>query len=655
MKFSPDRAFHWLFPAQVHGLVERAVEAAAARTGTFAPRRAKAVPRRMVDGLGWCTWDAFYSSVSAKKVEAGLEALGAAGVKCRRLIIDDGWMALDRDTDDALNLSGEILTAANSAGNAAEKMYDGPAARAQRKFAELVGAAYARYVERAPPNSAGVLLWRLAATTVLRAPLCHFFDESTDFTKALAWPPRPHAAKFGGEAGLAAFVRDVAKGTHGVDHVACWHASAGYWGGAATPAASRVRARATPHLAAVEPAIGWDPATLKGALTPTTPEAIAELYGGLYGALERCGVDGVKADAQSGVGALGGGRGGGPEAARLFVEAMEGAGATHFGDGGAVAVSNCMCHCTEQLYRYASTALARASDDFYPREAPSWRWHLTACAYNSLLLSPIVLPDWDMFQSDHPAAWLHAAARANSGGPVTVSDKPGAHDDAVLRALALPDGATLVATAPARVGAASLFADVARDGASHLALAAPNGDDGAVVGLYNVQGSAWSWDERRFVAGDAAPVDAALARGDAALAWRERDDGAPLAAYAFRAKTLEILRGPGATAKPRALDPGAFELYAVRRVLATPAGVEFAPLGLSAMLNGGGAVKAAAVDGEAADVAALGPGAFAAYASAEPRSLAVDGENAAFAYDAAARLLTVDLAPGDHALRVVWD
>ena len=34
---------------------------------------------------------------------------------------------------------------------------------------------------------------------------------------------------------------------------------------------------------------------------------------------------------------------------------------------------------------------------------------------------------------------------------------------------------------------------------------------------------------------------------------------------------------------------------------------------------------------------------------------AVDGENAAFAYDAAARLLTVDLAPGDHALRVVWD
>ena len=151
MKCSPDRAFHWLFPAQVHGLVERAVEAAAARTGTFAPRRAKAVPRRMVDGLGWCTWDAFYSSVSAKKVEAGLEALGAAGVKCRRLIIDDGWMALDRDTDDALNLSGEILTAANSAGNAAEKMYDGPAARAQRKFAELVGAAYARYARVALP------------------------------------------------------------------------------------------------------------------------------------------------------------------------------------------------------------------------------------------------------------------------------------------------------------------------------------------------------------------------------------------------------------------------------------------------------------------------------------------------------------------------
>ncbi|KAH8086120.1 galactinol-sucrose galactosyltransferase [Aureococcus anophagefferens] len=581
--------------SDVHGLVERAVEAAAARTGTFAPRRAKAVPRRMVDGLGWCTWDAFYSSVSAKKVEAGLEALGAAGVKCRRLIIDDGWMALDRDTDDALNLSGEILTAANSAGNAAEKMYDGPAARAQRKFAELVGAAYARYVERAPPNSAGVLLWRLAATTVLRAPLCHFFDESTDFTKALAWPPRPHAAKFGGEAGLAAFVRDVAKGTHGVDHVACWHASAGYWGGAATPAASRVRARATPHLAA--------------------------------------------ADAQSGVGALGGGRGGGPEAARLFVEAMEGAGAAHFGDGGAVAVSNCMCHCTEQLYRYASTALARASDDFYPREAPSWRWHLTACAYNSLLLSPIVLPDWDMFQSDHPAAWLHAAARANSGGPVTVSDKPGAHDDAVLRALALPDGATLVATAPARVGASALFA-TPRDGAEPPRARAPNGDDGAVVGLYNVQGSAWSWDERRFVAGDAAPVDAARC---ATLRRVKRDDGAPR--LRLRAKTSRSSAGPAPRRRP-GLDPGAFELYAVRRVLATPAGAEVRRR-LSAMLNGRRRRGAAAVDGEAADVAALGPGAFAA----RPRSRGPRRRRRCRCLRDAARAPHRRPRPGDHAPR----
>ncbi|KAH8051569.1 galactinol-sucrose galactosyltransferase [Aureococcus anophagefferens] len=213
----------------------------------------------MVDGLGWCTWDAFYSSVSAKKVEAGLEALGAAGVKCRRLIIDDGWMALDRDTDDALNLSGEILTARTPRERRGE---DVRRPRARSASSRSSSARPTRATSSAAELRGRALMAPRGDDGAPRA-LCHFFDESTDFTKALAWPPRPHAAKFGGEAGLAPPARRR-QGTHGVDHVACWHASAGYWGGAATPAASRVRARATPHLAAVEPAIGWDPATLKG-------------------------------------------------------------------------------------------------------------------------------------------------------------------------------------------------------------------------------------------------------------------------------------------------------------------------------------------------------------------------------------------------------
>jgi hypothetical protein len=69
-----------------------------------------------------------------------------------------------------------------------------------------------------------------------------------------------------------------------------------------------------------------------------------------------------------------------------------------------------------------TTAVARASDDFYPRDASSHTVHIANVAYNSVFLGEVIQPDWDMFQSNHPAALLHAAARAVSGGAIYVSD-----------------------------------------------------------------------------------------------------------------------------------------------------------------------------------------------------------------------------------------
>ena len=61
------------------------------------------------------------------------------------------------------------------------------------------------------------------------------------------------------------------------------------------------------------------------------------------------------------------------------------------------------------------TAVARASDDFYPRDEASSTPHIGACAFNSVFLGALVQPDWDMFHSRHPAAVMHATARAISG------------------------------------------------------------------------------------------------------------------------------------------------------------------------------------------------------------------------------------------------
>ena len=63
------------------------------------------------------------------------------------------------------------------------------------------------------------------------------------------------------------------------------------------------------------------------------------------------------------------------------------------------------------------------------------------CAYNSLWIGQFIYPDWDMFQTTHPAAYFHAASRAISGGPIYVSDKPGEHDFALLKQIVFPNGA----------------------------------------------------------------------------------------------------------------------------------------------------------------------------------------------------------------------
>ena len=79
-----------------------------------------------------------------------------------------------------------------------------------------------------------------------------------------------------------------------------------------------------------------------------------------------------------------------------------------------------------------------------------------------------VQPDWDMFQSKHPAATAHAAARAVSGAAVYVSDYPGQHDFDLLKSLVLPGGGVLRAALPGRPTADCLFTDVLRDNKSVL-------------------------------------------------------------------------------------------------------------------------------------------------------------------------------------------
>lgn len=78
--------------------------------------------------------------------------------------------------------------------------------------------------------------------------------------------------------------------------------------------------------------------------------------------------------------------------------------------------------------------LVRNSDDFFPDVESSHPWHIFCNAHNALLTQHLnVLPDWDMFQTSHPWAKFHAAARCLSGGPIYITDTPGQHDVGLIK------------------------------------------------------------------------------------------------------------------------------------------------------------------------------------------------------------------------------
>lgn len=292
----------------------------------------------------------------------------------------------------------------------------------------------------------------------------------------------------------------------------------------------------TPHLLMIEPALAWDPSSLSG-VGRGELETLPTIFRLMHSYLKDAGVDGVKVDAQSGIGALGSGLGGGSIFARAAVQAVELSVKSAFGKNlnvqidritklpswlqyktkskstqifdnhqtteapmskDAVPLIACMCHSTENLFSYMETPSARASDDFYPKDMASQTVHIVSCAYNSVFLSEIASPDWDMFHSQHEFAEMHAAGRAISGGPVYVSDYPGNHNEQLLKRLVMPTGRILRTSTPARPTIDCLFKNVMQDGVSSLKLWSRNVGGGGVVAAFNVQGSHWSRKDRKY-------------------------------------------------------------------------------------------------------------------------------------------------------------
>ncbi|KAI3446887.1 hypothetical protein Pfo_003552 [Paulownia fortunei] len=433
---------------------------------------------------------------------------------------------------------------------------------------------------------------------------------------------------------------NIAKEKHGLKYVYVWHAITGYWGGV-RPGVKEMEeygsAMQYPKLSkgVLENEPGWktDAIALQG-LGLVNPRNVYKFYNELHSYLASAGIDGLKWMV---------------ELTRQYHQALDASVARNFPDNGCIA---CMSHNLESLYCSKQTAIVRASDDFYPRDPVSHTIHIAAVAYNSVFLGEIMLPDWDMFHSLHPAAEYHG-------------DAPGKHNFDILKKLVLPDGSILRARLPGRPTKDCLFSDPARDGVSLLKIWNMNKYTG-VLGVYNCQGAAWNSVERKntFHQTKSEAITGYVRGRDVHLISEVAQDSnwdGNVAMYSHRSGDIIVL--PYNVAMPVSL-----------KVLAP--GFSFSPFGLIDMFNAGGAieglkydVKAGAqssemeygyqVEGngvageraenlssEAVTVVSMevkGCGRFGAYSSTKPRKCAVGSAMVDFEYDSASGLVTLNL------------
>ncbi|KAK5129980.1 hypothetical protein LTR08_002573 [Meristemomyces frigidus] len=284
--------------------------------------------------------------------------------------------------------------------------------------------------------------------------------------------------------GLKATTTQIRKRHPNVKHIAVWHAILGYWGGVAPDGEIAKRYKTVQ----VEKESG----VAGGTFTVVAAEDAKRMYADFYTFLSSVGVDAVKTDAQFFLDMLLHA----PDRRSLITEYQDAWTLAHLRHFSSRAIS-CMSQSPQflfhsQLPTNKPTLLVRNSDDFFPEVEASHPWHVYCNAFNSLLTQHLnVLPDWDMFQTSHPWAAFHAAARCVSGGPIYFTDEPGKHDIGLIKQFTAQTvrGGTVILR-PGRVGKA-MGAYEAYDGRALLKIGTYSGmarTGTGILGIFNVSG-----------------------------------------------------------------------------------------------------------------------------------------------------------------------
>ena len=414
----------------------------------------------------------------------------------------------------------------------------------------------------------------------------------------------------------------------GVQWVFVWHALNGYWAGVDVESFAAYSARLKPR--AFSPGILHHMPNFNSEYWGTTiglvpPDRIGDFYHDYYEQLRNQGVDGVKVDNQCAIEAVGDGERGRVKLMHAYHDAIETSAQTYFNSN----LINCMSCASEVFYQSSNSALIRTSTDFWPNRPETHGLHLVTNAHVSLWFAGFMHPDWDMFQSAHEAGPYHAAARAISGAPVYVSDKPDGHNFDLINKLVLPDGSVLRCSHPALPAKSSLFTDPLTQ---PVPLKIFNFNNyGAVLGLFH---ALYTPENPITISTTVTPGEIPDLAGAEFVTWtHQKMEATALGA----ADAIDIL-----------LEPGGFELVTIVPVIQ---GV--APIGLLQMFNSAGAIVAVrSTNSGTVEIEVKGEGQFAIWCAARPVSVLGNSDGIGWQYDEISRLVTFPLHAGTRAVVV---
>ncbi|EHA8590222.1 putative galactinol--sucrose galactosyltransferase 2 [Cocos nucifera] len=183
-------------------------------------------------------------------------------------------------------------------------------------------------------------------------------------------------------------------------YVYVWHALMGYWGGVHpdTPETKKYNSKLIYPLESPGNLAHSRDVPIKCmekyGVAMIDPNKAFEFYDDLHSYLVSQNVDGVKVDVQNIPEILATGYGGRVSLTHRFQQALEKSIFKNFQDNNIIC---CMCHSTDSVYSSNASAVARASDDFIPKDPTLQTLHVASVAFNSIFLGEIVVPDWDMF------------------------------------------------------------------------------------------------------------------------------------------------------------------------------------------------------------------------------------------------------------------